>query len=149
IGYSGNAAQSRAFIWSRRDGMQDLGTLPGGSHSRALAINNRGDVVGNSESSFGGRAFLWQEDRGIRDRNGLVAGRSGFLLVEAVGVNDEGVIAALGIDSDGHENGCSAACACSRREDGTCKSTCQCGSNAAAGGHHDAAFRLFLLYPTR
>ena len=148
VGYSAMTSQSRAFIWTRR-GMQDLGTLPGGNHSRALAINNRSEVVGNSESSFGGRAFLWQPERGMQDLNALIDGRSGFVLVEAVGVNDEGVVAALGIDSDGHENGCSGACACSGRNQAACEGTCRCSSNASGGAHHDVPFRLFLLRPSR
>ena len=37
----------------------DLGTLPGGTFSRAFGLNNRGEVVG--ESQF--RAFLWRDGK--------------------------------------------------------------------------------------
>lgn len=39
----------------------DLGDLPGGENSsQAFAINNKGQVVGISETAAGSRAFLWQ-----------------------------------------------------------------------------------------
>ena len=42
------------------DGMVDLGTL-GGTSSVANAINDRGQVVGRSQTpeSLGGHAFVW------------------------------------------------------------------------------------------
>ena len=144
VGHSASQSESRAFIWTRSDGMQDLGTLSGGNYSRARALNNRGDVVGNSESRLGSRPFLWRKEHGMQDLNALISRRSGFVLVEAVGVNDEGLIAALGIDSDGHENECSGACTCSRRQQGACEGTCRCSSNATGGAHHDVPFRLFF-----
>jgi probable HAF family extracellular repeat protein len=47
-----------AFLW--RDGtMLDLGTL-GGEFSEAMEVNNRGVVVGNSETASGTlRPFVW------------------------------------------------------------------------------------------
>ncbi|MEU7906143.1 hypothetical protein [Actinoplanes sp. NPDC049118] len=49
-----------AYLW-RRGTMTDLGVLPGGSHSYAAAINDRGDVVGYSETAGGPHAFRWRE----------------------------------------------------------------------------------------
>ena len=46
------------FSGTRDD--RDLGTLPGGTSSEAVAINRRGQVAGNSDSSTGGSAFLWE-----------------------------------------------------------------------------------------
>ena len=42
-----------AFRWDPKDpgaGLQDLGTLPGGTWSRAYAINSKGQVAGTAES---------------------------------------------------------------------------------------------------
>jgi len=51
VGYSGlkrDSAESRAFIWTSRTGMIDIGTL-GGAYAQALAINDAGFVTGTSE----------------------------------------------------------------------------------------------------
>ena len=55
---------THAFLWqpdpARETGtMRDLGVLPGGLHSVAHHVNDRGDVVGFSESAGGSRAFAW------------------------------------------------------------------------------------------
>ena len=50
---------NHAFLWERGT-IRDLGTLPGGTSSEAVAINRRGQVAGNSDSSTGGSAFLWE-----------------------------------------------------------------------------------------
>jgi probable HAF family extracellular repeat protein len=48
------------------NGMQNLGTLSGGS-TDAFAINNVGQVVGNSNTSTGeNRAFLWDRVNGMQ-----------------------------------------------------------------------------------
>ena len=50
---------SHAFVWTAAAGMVDLGTL-GGSESAATALNDRGDVVGFSQTPTGDRhATLW------------------------------------------------------------------------------------------
>jgi probable HAF family extracellular repeat protein len=82
--------------------MQDLGTPRGGTYSRALSINDRGEVVGSSDSSVGTRAFVWTAGRGIEDLNTLIPANSDFVLFEAVSVNNRGMILALGNDDDGH-----------------------------------------------
>lgn len=53
------AANGRAFL--ARDGLsQDLGVLPGHTSSDARAINNKGQVAGNSVTADGiSHAFLW------------------------------------------------------------------------------------------
>ena len=91
VGQSWNGAGYRAFLYDR--GMlQDLGLLPGGVHSGARAINNRGDVVGNSgtfsSGSFGDHAFLWRGGTMI-DLGTLP---SGFRSSLALAINDLGEI---------------------------------------------------------
>jgi len=79
-----------AFFWTKRDGIQDLGTLPGDRISLAFGVNDRGQVVGESIGPNGRRAFLWQ--RGIMtDLNTLVP-QGSPLLVYANDINDAGEI---------------------------------------------------------
>lgn len=65
VGYSTLSAIpaiQHAFIWNAEQGMQSLGTLPGRTSSRALAINNKGQIAGWSGASFllNGHAVLWE-----------------------------------------------------------------------------------------
>jgi probable HAF family extracellular repeat protein len=58
VGFAGpelDSNKSRAFIWSKADGMQDLGTL-GGEYAQAFAINDSGFVTGNSQTPKGSLA---------------------------------------------------------------------------------------------
>jgi probable HAF family extracellular repeat protein len=101
VGYSSGPVGARAFLWTRSGGMEDLGTLPGGDFSRALSINDRGEVVGTSDTSLGARAFLWTRSGGMQDLNTMIPAGNDFILFEAVGVNDLGMILAIGRDDDG------------------------------------------------
>jgi probable HAF family extracellular repeat protein len=72
VGFAENpTGQQRAFIWSKSEGITDLGTLPGHSHSAALDINNKGQVVGWSQNTMGDssdrRYFLWDKTNGMTD----------------------------------------------------------------------------------
>lgn len=52
---------ARAFLWTRRGGIVDIGRLPGDSTSQALGINIWGQVVGFSTGgAAGSRGFLYQ-----------------------------------------------------------------------------------------
>jgi probable HAF family extracellular repeat protein len=67
--------QLRAFIWDQKNGMQDLGTLGSGTNAEALAINERGQVIGDSYTSsapgacYGvtSGAFIWDRKHGMVD----------------------------------------------------------------------------------
>jgi uncharacterized membrane protein len=69
--------QTRAFLWDRRNGMQDLGTLAGGSDAQAILINDRGQVlgwsyVGNKPTAactfpITTGSFLWDRVHGMID----------------------------------------------------------------------------------
>ena len=59
VGYHSTNQGTRAFLWSNGT-LQNLGTL-GGGDSRAFAINETGQVVGQSTRADGPwHAFLWQ-----------------------------------------------------------------------------------------
>ena len=96
VGYSSGALGDHAFLWSKSNGMEDLGTLTGGDYSRALAINELGDIVGVSDSPVGNRAVLWTRDREMWDLNQLIPAGSSFVLTEAVSINNQGQILAIG-----------------------------------------------------
>jgi probable HAF family extracellular repeat protein len=100
--------------------MEDLGVLPGGDYSQAIAINDRGEVVGRSTTPHGPRAFLWTRSSGMIDLNALVPSPKDFVLTAGVSINDRGVILAMGRTNHGGH-----------------------------GGHdHESPMRVFLLIPT-
>ena len=101
VGSSGNLQQRRAVLWAQGGAIRDLGTLPGGASSRALGIRE-GEVVGTSETSDGEHAFLWTEAGGMQDLNSLLTSRSGFVLTQAVSINSQGIILAIGQNDDSH-----------------------------------------------
>jgi len=84
-----------ACVWTqnvRRDLPLPLGT----AYSQATAINIRGDVVGNMGSSASDTTpFLWSRQHLI-DLNDTIEYRSGWLLHEAVDINDAGQIVGWG-----------------------------------------------------
>ena len=88
-----------AFLWSRRRGMQDLGTLPGGNYSQALAINSRGEVVGSSNTADGNtHGFVWTRSTGMQMLPALPDGFSS----SANGINNHGEV--VGGSSAGYSN---------------------------------------------
>jgi len=90
-----------AFLWTRKTGMQDLGTLSGDLASNGISINESGSVVGVSlDANFNPRAFLW-EKRVMTDLNTLVAGDSPLYLLTACSINSRGEITGLGLTSTG------------------------------------------------
>jgi probable HAF family extracellular repeat protein len=100
VGYSADAAGvHHATLWSSSGAVTDLGTLPGGSFSEALGINDNGDMVGAAGSSAGARAVLWTSpNSGPQDLNNLID-PSPFVLTTAIGINNNGMIVAIGHDA--------------------------------------------------
>jgi probable HAF family extracellular repeat protein len=68
--------------------LTDLGALTGGDSSYATGINNNGDVVGQSATSEGFRAFLWNPTTGMTNLGALSGGNYSY----ATGVNDQGQV---------------------------------------------------------
>jgi probable HAF family extracellular repeat protein len=91
---------SHAFVW-RGNGLDDLGTLPGGYFSFAEAINQRGQIAGVSENgqidlAFGNPQFhavLWEN--GIVRDLGTLGGMSSF----ASSINDQGQVTGVALNN--------------------------------------------------
>lgn len=95
IGSSTGSNVTRSFLWTASGGMRGLGTL-GGDFSDALDINNNDDIVGASTDSRGVRAFRWSSNTGMQDLNTLISGNLDVVLTSAIGINDAGLIVAVG-----------------------------------------------------
>ncbi len=69
VGWTNNWGGSIAFSWTSIGGLQDLGTLPGDSASRAAGINDAGQVVGASwpDGTNNLHAFLWTSSLGMQN----------------------------------------------------------------------------------
>jgi probable HAF family extracellular repeat protein len=74
-----------AFVWSSATGLELLGNL-GGNLSTALAINDDGQIVGQSATANALQAFMWSSGTGM-----VAVGNAGTYL--ATGVNNSGEIA--------------------------------------------------------
>ena len=90
-----------AFLWTRRTGMQDLGTVFGDVASVGISVNDAGSVVGASlDANFNPRAFLWEKGA-MTDLNTLIAGDSPLYLLTGCSINSRGQITGLGLTSTG------------------------------------------------
>jgi probable HAF family extracellular repeat protein len=136
-----------AYVW--RDGaVTDLGTLAGDCFSQAFAINSAGQVVGQSYSCVSNtvRTFLW-ENGSMVDLNALIPANSGFQLVEATAINDQGEIAGDAVPP-GCPNLNDAACghAFLLIPDGDCSNDCEArvaaSRNSATPSEYPATMNL-------
>lgn len=88
---TGTNASGHAFIYS--DGaITDLGTLPGGSGSVGYAINDSGQVVGDSTVSGGAEHGFVYSNGVMTDLNSVVPLPPGFAITDARGINNLGQI---------------------------------------------------------
>jgi probable HAF family extracellular repeat protein len=89
-----NGGKGHALLWETGT-VTDLGTL-GGSTSSAYSINNKGQVVGEANTSVYVRAaFLWQNGV-MKDLNTLIPASSGWKLSYATDINNKGQIIGQG-----------------------------------------------------
>jgi probable HAF family extracellular repeat protein len=94
-------ATFHAFLWTKRIGMHDLGTLSGDVASVSISINDAGSVVGASlDANFNPRAFLWEKGL-MTDLNTLIAGHSPLYLLTGCSINSRGEITGLGLTGKG------------------------------------------------
>jgi probable HAF family extracellular repeat protein len=102
VGYFGTPAPGyHAFRLAPSAEFEDLGTL-GGSTSMAYSSNSQGIVVGTSQTANNAddHAFVFLNGS-MLDLNDLVPDDSGWDLLQARSINDDGQIAGYGIDPFG------------------------------------------------
>jgi len=84
--------------------LTDLGALTGYPNSRAYAINNKGQVVGQVakvEPTIEVHAVLWEGVDGLPiDLNDCIPAGTGLILMKAVAINDAGQIAGEARDAN-------------------------------------------------
>jgi probable HAF family extracellular repeat protein/VCBS repeat-containing protein len=104
--YTSANTASFAFIWNGGT-MTALGLLPGASGSDAYGINNAGQVVGDSQGYFGSYngnlATLWNGSTPIDLNTLLDSSGTGWLLQDALAINNVGQIVGLGLNSLGQQ----------------------------------------------
>lgn len=114
VGRSETGSADEAFLWSSGAGMQGLGDLEGlGLESTAFDVTDAGVAVGTSATTTGfSEAVLWSapgSPSAILDilvNNGLAAELTGWSLVEARAISDDGrTIAGWGFNPDGDTEG--------------------------------------------
>ena len=93
-----------AFLSSSSSGMEDLGTLGSlYSFSEATAINDLGQIVGNSDTTTGGYdPFICNGTGPMEDLLDMIEPGSGCTFGQATGINDKGQIVGWGDDSNGN-----------------------------------------------
>jgi len=90
-----------AFLWTKAKGMRDLGTLSGDAASLAIAVNEAGEVVGESLDASGNpRAFLWQGGE-MTELNTLIPADSPLFLLFACSINSHGDIVGVAATAAG------------------------------------------------
>jgi probable HAF family extracellular repeat protein len=90
---------NHAYVWDITVGMTDLGTL-GGTKSRAFAINDNGQIVGDSVTPNSEQhAFIWNEDDGMVDL-GTLGGDESY----ANSINNTGQVVGGAVTANGEWN---------------------------------------------
>jgi probable HAF family extracellular repeat protein len=92
---------AHAVLWERDGSPTDLGNL-GGTSNVASSINNRGDVVGTSQSSKDGNihAFLWTKKTGKMQDLGTFPGAIATIAPCCHTINNSGEVVGFSIDAN-------------------------------------------------
>lgn len=85
----------QAFLWQNGK-MRGLGSIPRLKDSKASALNDRGQVVGNAYYKTDEAALLWQGGK-VYEFNKLIPPGSGWLLQNALSINNRGWVIGNGI----------------------------------------------------
>lgn len=99
VGFSNTPdGNQHAFFWTSKNGMRDLGVLPGDNNSYALGVNDSEQVVGWSVDSATAvvRAFFWSAKTGMQDIGSL-----GGETAAATAINESGEVVGYSTLSDG------------------------------------------------
>jgi len=110
VGYAALPGETytHATLWKKSGQLIDLGTVGSDLCSFAWAINNKSQILGESDSADcvyfdGASPFLW-ENGSLIDLNNLIPSNSPLHLVYAYSINDRGEIAGNGWDANGNEH---------------------------------------------
>ena len=98
--------QINAVLWGK-NGIVDLGALPGDNCANPFWINASGQVVGHGGTNCEGRGFLSENSGALIDLNTLIASDDGFSITDATYINDRGEIIGQGLPT-----GCTDADTC-------------------------------------
>ena len=96
----GGNLNPRAFLWTKSQGIRNLGAVPGDVTSQATGINEWRQVVGQScDANDNCRGFLWQNGE-MTDLQDLVVGDYDDVITTANDIDDLGRITGQAFDPD-------------------------------------------------
>jgi probable HAF family extracellular repeat protein len=99
---SNGAGFTHAITWTLAGGIVDSGTL-GGNNSFSYKENQNGDFVGDSQIAGGSSHAFLDQGGSMFDLNGAVdLSGSGWTLISAGGISDNGFITGYGLDPFGN-----------------------------------------------